>query len=148
MLSATPHQLSVAYGAELNTLDTEAEVLVQVVLLLARIRERDVVERDDGRRELADVLEVEAQRLRRLDLLDEACRLHLVDDLLLGLGLLDQVRVCTRRCDEPARRRVRTEEWGGRGGMYFLMCAISSCCLLYAFIWLTSFSAFVRTYVE
>ena len=31
---------------------------------------------------------------------------------------------------------------------HFLMWAISSCCLLYAFIWFTSFSAVVRTYVE
>ena len=35
-----------------------------------------------------------------LDLFDETCCFHLVDDLLLGFSLTDKVSVCTRRRDE------------------------------------------------
>ena len=78
-----------------NALDTERKALVQVVFALPRVRERDVVEGEDRGRKLRDVLEVEAKGLADFDLLDEAGGLHLVDDLLLGLGLLDEVRICT-----------------------------------------------------
>jgi hypothetical protein len=44
---------------------------------------------------LLDVLKVESQCFRLLDLFDETSSLHFVDDLLLGLGLLDQVGVGT-----------------------------------------------------
>jgi hypothetical protein len=122
--------------------DTNTEVLVEVVLLLARICERDIAERDNGRRELLDVLKVESELLGTFDLLNETCRLHLVDDLLLGLGLLDQVGICTGGRDELcllALLRASGKEDS------LLMWAISSCCLAYAFIWLVSFSPLVRT---
>jgi hypothetical protein len=80
--------------------DTEREALVQVVLDLAAVREGHLVERNDGRRQLAHILELEAQRPRRRDGLDEAGGLHLVDNLLLRLGLLDQVGVRTGTGDE------------------------------------------------
>lgn len=44
-----------------NALDTKAQILVQVILLLPRVRERNIVERDDGRRELTHILKVEAE---------------------------------------------------------------------------------------
>ena len=48
--------------------------------------------------------------------------------------------------EKNAGKKGRTAGGGMTGvATYFLMCAISSCCLLYAFIWLTSFSAFVLT---
>jgi hypothetical protein len=84
-----------------NALDTEAQLRVEVVLLTTRVRERDLVEREDGRRELLHVLKPEVERLRLLYLLDETRRLHLVDDLLLGLGLFDEVGVGTSGGDEP-----------------------------------------------
>lgn len=55
---------------ERNVLDTETETLVKIILLLPAIRERDIVEGDDRRRELVDVLELEVQRFRDLDLYD------------------------------------------------------------------------------
>lgn len=80
--------------------DTKVETLVEVVLLLARVGEGNVVEGDDGGWQPPDVLKVEAELLGLLDLLDETSSLHLVDDLLLGLGLLDQVGVGTGTGDE------------------------------------------------
>lgn len=62
------------------------------MLLLARVRECHIVEREDGRRELVNVLTVEPERF---GLSNEASRLHLVDDLLLRFGLPDKVGVCT-----------------------------------------------------
>jgi hypothetical protein len=43
-------------------IDTEGQLLVEIVLLLAAVGEGDAVERDDGRRELADVFKVEPRR--------------------------------------------------------------------------------------
>jgi hypothetical protein len=74
---------------------TEGEVAVEVVLLLARVGESDVAERDNRRGKLANVFEVEAEDLGYVDFLDETGGLHLVDDLLLGLGLTNQVGVGT-----------------------------------------------------
>lgn len=64
-----------------DALDTEGEILVESILHLTRIGEGDLVEGDDGRGELSDVLKVEEERLLLADLLDEAGSLHLVDDL-------------------------------------------------------------------
>jgi hypothetical protein len=80
--------------------DSERKVSVEVVLLLARVREGNVRESDDGRRESGDVLELERDELGSGDLLDETGSLHLVDNLLLGLGLLDQVGVGSGGSDE------------------------------------------------
>jgi hypothetical protein len=43
-----------------HVLDTEGEVGVEVVLAFARVGECDLVESDDGRRQLADVFKVES----------------------------------------------------------------------------------------
>ena len=94
-------------GRESDALDTEGEALVQVIFTLPRVQESDVVEGENLRRKLGDVLEVvlevEAKGLAEFDLLDEAGGLHLVDDLLLGLGLLDEIGVRTSRGDEPGK---------------------------------------------
>jgi hypothetical protein len=65
--------------------DTEVEVLVEVVLLLTRVRERDVREGNDGRGKLGDVLESEVESLASLDGLDETGGLHLIDDLYMAV---------------------------------------------------------------
>lgn len=80
--------------------DSERKVSVEVVLLLTRVREGNVREGDDGRRESRDVLELKRDELGSGDLLDETGSLHLVDDLLFGLGLLDQVGVGSCGSDE------------------------------------------------
>ena len=80
--------------------DTKVEVLVQKVLLLARVRESDIAESNDRWRELLDVLEVESQEFGDVDSLDQTGSLHLVDNLLLGLGLLNQVGVGTGGSNE------------------------------------------------
>lgn len=43
------------------------------------------------------------QRLGGLDLFDETGSFHLVDDLLFGLGLANEVGVCTGRSNEPVQ---------------------------------------------
>ena len=86
-------------------LDTKGEVLVEIIFLFPRVRKRDSVERKDRRRKFMDILKVEPERSRCLYFLDKTGSLHLVDDLLLRLGLLDQVRVRTRRSDEPRHTR-------------------------------------------
>lgn len=78
-------------------------MLIQEVLLLSAVRERNIVERNDRRWEAVDVLEVELQWARRLDFLDETSCLHLVDDLLLGLGLLDEIGVRSGGSDESEK---------------------------------------------
>lgn len=62
MLRERPDQLGGPriYPSRYHALDTETQVLIQVVLWLSRIRESHVVERNDGRRQLVDVLEVES----------------------------------------------------------------------------------------
>jgi len=80
--------------------DTEVEVLVQVVLGVARVGEGDVVERQDGRRELLDIGEAEGEDSVLVDGLDEAIGLHLVENLLARLGLTHQVGVGTGGSDE------------------------------------------------
>lgn len=78
-----------------SLLNTEGKLFIQVVFLLSRVRECDIVECNDRRRQPANALEVEAQRLSLFDLLYQPRRLHLIDDLLLRLRLLHQVRVRT-----------------------------------------------------
>ena len=75
-------------------------MLVEVIDRLTRVGEGHVVERQDRRRELVDIRETEGEHLIRDDRLDEAVRLHLVEDLLSGLGLSDQVGIRPRRRDE------------------------------------------------
>jgi len=45
-----------------NSLDTKGKFFIEVISLLAGIRESDVVERNDWRREPIDILKVEAER--------------------------------------------------------------------------------------
>mmetsp|Transcript_20767 Transcript_20767/g.67332 ORF Transcript_20767/g.67332 Transcript_20767/m.67332 type:complete len:707 (-) Transcript_20767:3-2123(-) len=80
--------------------DSEGNLVVQVVLLLARIREAHIVERQDWWRQLLGHRKPELVLGIILRLLNEALLLHLVDDFLLGLCLLPQVREGTARPDE------------------------------------------------
>lgn len=80
--------------------ETEIDVAVQVVLGVARVREGNVVERQDRRRELLNIGEAEGEDTILLDGLDEAIGLHLVENLLAGLGLTDQVGVGTSASNE------------------------------------------------
>ena len=80
--------------------DTEIQVLVEVVLGVAGVGEGDVVEREDGRGQLLDVGEAEGEDAVLGDGLDEAVGFHFVEDLLAGFGLADQVGVGTGRGDE------------------------------------------------
>ena len=84
-----------------SLLDTERKVLVQIIFRFTRVRKRNIVKSEDGRWELADVFKVEPQRTGSFDFLDETGCFHLVDDLLFGFGLFDEVGVGTSRCDEP-----------------------------------------------
>mmetsp|Transcript_26581 Transcript_26581/g.80347 ORF Transcript_26581/g.80347 Transcript_26581/m.80347 type:complete len:669 (+) Transcript_26581:154-2160(+) len=80
--------------------DPKVEVGVQVVLDLARVGEGDVLEGHDRRRDLFRRREAEAEDGVVDRLCGEARLDHLVDDLLLGLRLLDQVGVGAARGDE------------------------------------------------
>jgi hypothetical protein len=80
--------------------DTEVEVLVEGVLLVARVRKGDVVERQHWRGQLLDLGEAEGKDTVGHDLLDETVGLHLVENLLAGLGLPDQVGIGTGRRNE------------------------------------------------
>lgn len=91
---------SVCFNSPRVHVNTKVEVLVQVVGLLARVGESDIAEGDNGRRELLDILEVESEEFGNLHSLNKTSSLHLVNDLLLGLGLLDQVGVSTSGSNE------------------------------------------------
>lgn len=80
-------------------------MLIQVIHLLSRVRKRDIVEGDNRWWKLANVLEMESKWARLLDLIDESCGFHFVDDFLLGFGLPDEISICACRGDEPG------EEW-------------------------------------
>ena len=80
--------------------DTDRQVLVEIVLLFTRIRERDIAECNVGGRQLGHIAKVERELFRLQDLFDQTGSLHLVDNLLLRLGLLDQVGVGTGGRDE------------------------------------------------
>mmetsp|Transcript_38342 Transcript_38342/g.90937 ORF Transcript_38342/g.90937 Transcript_38342/m.90937 type:complete len:555 (-) Transcript_38342:297-1961(-) len=80
--------------------DAEVQVLVQVVLLLPAVREADVREGHHGGRQLLAVREGELEALLALHRRGEALRVHLVQDLLLRLGLLHEVGVGPARGDE------------------------------------------------
>ena len=80
--------------------DTKIKVLVQVVVLLPRVGEGDIVKSQDRWGQLLDIGEAESEGLVLGDGLDETVGLHLVEDLLPGLGLADQVGVGTGRGDE------------------------------------------------
>lgn len=101
-----------------NVLDTEREFLVKIVFFLARVGKGDIIECDDRRWKFANVFKVEPKRRIMskgsrgkmnnvpqgsggLDFFDETGSFHLVDDLLFGLGLTNEVGVCTRRRNEP-----------------------------------------------
>ena len=81
-------------------IDTEVEVLVQVLGRDTRVGEGDVIERQHRRRQLLDIGEAEGEDPVDLDRLDEPISLHLVKNLLARLGLPDQIGVCTGRSDE------------------------------------------------
>jgi len=86
-------------GARVHV-DAEVEVLVEVVFRGATVAEGDVVEGEDGRGQFLDVGEAEGEDAVLVDGLDEAVGLHLVEDLLAGLGLPDEVGVGAGRGDE------------------------------------------------
>ena len=115
-----------------NSLDTEREILVKSILLLSIVRESDVVESDNRRRELLDIFEVEKEILGFVYGLDETSSLHLVDNLLLRLGLLDQIGVGTGGSDETERNEIESVseliEEEAKRTTHSLMCLISSCC--------------------
>ena len=81
-------------------IDAEVEVRVQVVRLLAAVREGDIVECEDGGGELRARGPFEFVDHRILRLGREARFDHFVDNLLLRLGLLDEVGVRTARANE------------------------------------------------
>ena len=80
--------------------DTKVEVLVQGIFPLLGVRERHVVKGQDRRRKLLDLGEAEAEDSIGDDGLNETVGFHLVEDLLTGLGLSDQVGICTSRGNE------------------------------------------------
>lgn len=80
--------------------DTEVEILVQVLLGVSRVGEGDVVKRQHRRGQLLDISEAEGEDPVDLDGLDETICLHLVENLLARLGLSDQVGVCTGGSNE------------------------------------------------
>eukprot|EP00128_Syssomonas_multiformis_P015610 Colp12_sorted_trinity150504_noHs@26975 len=80
--------------------DTELKVSVKVLLLLAAVGERDVVEDNDGGGERTALGEEELQLLVLHNFLDKTGSLHLVNDLLAGLSLAHEVRVGTAGGDE------------------------------------------------
>jgi hypothetical protein len=82
-------------------LDTERKIFVKVIFFLSRVGESDAVKGNDRRRKLANVFESKVEWTGSFDLLDETSSLHLIDDLLLRLGLLDEVRVGASRGNEP-----------------------------------------------
>ncbi len=86
-------------GARVHV-DAEVEVLVEVVFRGAAVAEGDVVEGEDGRGQFLDVGEAEGEDAVLVDGLDEAVGLHLVEDLLAGFGLPDEVGVGAGRGDE------------------------------------------------
>jgi len=70
-------------------------VLVKGVSPVAGVGEADIVEGQNGRGKLLDIGEAESEDTVRDDGLDEAIGLHLVKNLLAGLGLTHQVGVGT-----------------------------------------------------
>jgi hypothetical protein len=88
------------------TLNTQVEALIQIIFLLARVRECNVGEGNDRRRELGDVWEDERKRFGGLDLFDETGGLHLIDNLLLRFCLFDEIGVCTCGSDEAEDKVV------------------------------------------
>ncbi|KAI6770997.1 hypothetical protein HG531_009852 [Fusarium graminearum] len=81
-------------------IETEVKVAVQVILGVARVGEGNVVKRQDGRRELVNIGKTEREDTVLLDGLDETIGLHLVKNLLSGLGLSHQVGVGTSASNE------------------------------------------------
>ena len=57
-------------------------MLVQVVFTFSRVRESNVIEGDDRRWELADILKVEVQGPWGFNFFYETCSFHFVDNLL------------------------------------------------------------------
>jgi hypothetical protein len=92
-----------------NLLNTETEILVKVILRPTGVRERDVVHGEDRRRELLHVLKAEIEGFWLLNLLHKTGSLHLVDNLLLRLGLFDEIGVSTGRGDESEVMSERDE---------------------------------------
>mmetsp|Transcript_11162 Transcript_11162/g.27770 ORF Transcript_11162/g.27770 Transcript_11162/m.27770 type:complete len:374 (-) Transcript_11162:928-2049(-) len=80
--------------------DAEGHLVVEVVLLVSRIRKAHLVESQHRWRQLLGVREPEFVLGVQLWLLCEALLLHLVDDLLFRLRLLTQISVGTARADE------------------------------------------------
>jgi len=80
--------------------NTEVKVLVQGIVPVTRVREADIVEGQDGRGQLLDLSEAESEDAVGDDRLDETIGLHLVKNLLAGLGLTHQVGVGTSGSNE------------------------------------------------
>jgi hypothetical protein len=83
-----------------DALYTEGQVFVQVFFTLARVGEGDFIECDNGRREFANILKMEAQWSRGFYFLDESRCFHLIDNFLFRLGLPDEVGICTSGSNE------------------------------------------------
>ena len=81
-------------------IDTEAQVLVQEIFFLAAVAEANIVECNNRRWQLAYILKVETKLLWLYNWLYKTSSLHLVDNLLLRLGLLNQVSISTSTCNE------------------------------------------------
>lgn len=78
----------------------QVEALIQVVLLLAAVRKGHVYERQHRRRQLVARGKVEVEVALLAHGRRQPCLNHLVQDLLLRLGLPHEVRVGTARRDE------------------------------------------------
>mmetsp|Transcript_2580 Transcript_2580/g.4312 ORF Transcript_2580/g.4312 Transcript_2580/m.4312 type:complete len:464 (+) Transcript_2580:1224-2615(+) len=79
---------------------TKVKVLVEIVLLLSAVRKADVNEGQHGWGQLVAVGEGELERPLHVDGRGEASGVHLIQDLLLGFSLLDQVGVGPAAGDE------------------------------------------------
>ena len=67
------------------------------------VGKRHLLEGEHRRRELATLRERQLERLLRLGRRREPGGFHLVEDLLLGVGLLHHVGVCSAGCDKLAK---------------------------------------------
>mmetsp|Transcript_10805 Transcript_10805/g.19707 ORF Transcript_10805/g.19707 Transcript_10805/m.19707 type:complete len:352 (-) Transcript_10805:570-1625(-) len=80
--------------------DSEIQILVEEVGRQTVVPEADVMEGEDGGRQLGALWEGEGEGALFLNRLGQTRLLHLIEDLLLTLGLLDEVSVGTATGNE------------------------------------------------
>lgn len=81
---------------------------VEAVLVFARVGKTDVLEGQNRRWQLVTVWELEVEGALMLHWGSQTSIFHLIKNLLLALGLLHQVRVCSCSRYKPFRKCWRT----------------------------------------